>query len=424
MKPAMTLCAVALLAGTGCNRYELFRVGGFEQATFSNKADILFIIDNSDSMVEEASGLADNFSSFVQDLQSTEDTRSYEGLADAVENYASYVQNRGSFVDYQFAITTTDVGEENGELVGDTPIIVKGSPSLAEDFRANLLCEATCFTDDSSVDAATAQELDSLCGTNQWLGNCGSAGEQPLEAAYKAICRAVPNPPSDCFEESEEVDLNPLDDSDVLSNEGFLREGSTFIPVIVSDEGDDSVRLPTAEPIPAEYEALFNTFQHRMAWVAIAPTLDENYEIVCPGTATEWGVIRYKYMVEQTNGLFIPIDDATLAATDIGEGACGTADFGEALEQLGNLLQNLFNAFPLASVPDEDTILVFVDGEEVPESPDVVVDQFGIERYEDGWTYRPEDNSVVFHGEAIPGFDSEVQVFYQPVDGMPRELPF
>jgi hypothetical protein len=92
--------------------------------------------------------------------------------------------------------------------------------------------------------------------------------------------------------------------------------------------------------------------------------------------------------------------------------------------QLGDLLQNLFNAFPLQSVPKEETILVFVDGAQVSESADVTVDNYGITRYSDGWTYEPNENSIVFHGAAVPGFDAEVQVYYEPIDGMPRALPF
>lgn len=422
----LLLSVVAIGASTGCNSYDLFRVGGYQQQTFSNKADILFVIDNSDSMVEEAQALASNFPTFIANLQTEDASFSYDGLGDAVDNYQTYVVDRGAFVDYQFGITTTDMTEENGLLVGEEPIVRKGSPTLAEDFNANLLCNAFCAADEGAVSAEQAADLNELCGTNQWIGNCGSASEQGLEAAYKAMCRSVPNPPLDCFEggPTEESDAYfPLDESDILSNEGFLRPGSTMITVIVTDEGDDSVRLPTAEPVPVPYEALFNVFGQRMSWVAIAPTLTPDYEVACPGTATNWGVIRYKYFVEQTNGLYIPIDDGNVQGTDTAIG-CGEADFAQALDQLGDLLQNLFNSFPLQSVPKEDTITVFVDGQEAMESEDVEVDQFGIERYSDGWTYRPEDNSIVFHGAAIPGFDSEVLVYYQPVDGMPRDLPF
>ncbi len=424
MRPGPALAILAL--ATGCNRYDLFRVGGYQQTAFSNKADILFVIDNSDSMIEEAQSLTENFGSFIAKLQEREATFSYDGLTDAVGNYQDYVVDRGAFVDYQFGITTTDISEANGALLGDVAIVKKGSPSLIEDFSANLLCNAFCAPTADAVDPDQAAYLDDVCGGNDWVGNCGSAGEQGLEAVYKAMCRSVPNPPTDCFlggPTADSDEYEPLSDADVLSNEGFLRTGSTFIPVIVSDEGDGSVRLPNADPIPVPYEALYNVFGWRQSFVAIAPTLTPDYEVLCPGTAANWGVIRYKYFVEQTNGLFIPIDDGVIdgTGTEIG---CGTADFGAALEQLGDLLQNLFNAFPLQSVPKEETILVFVDGAQVSESADVTVDNYGITRYSDGWTYEPNENSIVFHGAAVPGFDAEVQVYYEPIDGMPRALPF
>ena len=50
-----------------CNRYEFFNVAGYEQATFSNDADILFVIDNSCSMWQEASALGTNFNVFIID---------------------------------------------------------------------------------------------------------------------------------------------------------------------------------------------------------------------------------------------------------------------------------------------------------------------------------------------------------------------
>ena len=40
-----------LSAVTGCNQYEPFRITGFEQENFNNNADIVFVIDNSDSML-------------------------------------------------------------------------------------------------------------------------------------------------------------------------------------------------------------------------------------------------------------------------------------------------------------------------------------------------------------------------------------
>ena len=119
---ALAACAAA---SSGCNRYALFRLAGYQQESFSNQADILFVIDNSNSMVEEATGLAENFGAFITELTEGEAARQTDGLADAVSNYVEYVQDRGAFVDYQFGITTTDVSDpdQNGLLLGATPIV-------------------------------------------------------------------------------------------------------------------------------------------------------------------------------------------------------------------------------------------------------------------------------------------------------------
>ncbi len=67
---------IGLAALTGCNQYELFRLTGYEQNSFSNRADVLFVIDNSDSMTPYATSLAINFGDFVGDLAALEDTTS------------------------------------------------------------------------------------------------------------------------------------------------------------------------------------------------------------------------------------------------------------------------------------------------------------------------------------------------------------
>ena len=66
-----------------CNQYEYFNIAGYEQADFSNKADILFVIDNSSSMRDEAVALGENFSTFINILTSEEGaTESTENLDD------------------------------------------------------------------------------------------------------------------------------------------------------------------------------------------------------------------------------------------------------------------------------------------------------------------------------------------------------
>ena len=46
MNTRWSMIALAALAG-GCNAYDDFRIAGYQQESFSNQADILFVIDNS-----------------------------------------------------------------------------------------------------------------------------------------------------------------------------------------------------------------------------------------------------------------------------------------------------------------------------------------------------------------------------------------
>lgn len=420
--------ATLLLLATGCNRYELFRVAGYQQESFSNRADVLFVIDNSDSMLEESESLAVNFADFIQDIQATEDTLTYDGLPDAVTNYVDYVQNRSAFIDYQFGITTTDVATDRGELLG-SGLMRRSDENVADAFIENLVCEATCFRDDAVLPSdpdhqcgdpiggfLTTEYLDCTCGAGSWRGNCGAAVEEGIEAVFLAMCRAVENPPVECFadvDNGEEQFPSLLDQGDVGTNAGLMRPRANLIPVIVTDEGDGSRRL-NREEIPDAYVNLFQLFGTRMSWVLIGPGLQPDNTVRCPGTASDWGVVRYNYLVYTTDGMSVDIFDS----------GCDTQDFGTALEQLGALLTNLLTSFPLQSVPVPGTVTVLVDGGPVDEATITGQDQFGLDLYSDGWSYRAVDNAIIFHGAAVPSYDAKVEVYYLPVDGMPRELPF
>lgn len=420
--------SLLLIALAGCNQYEMFRLTGFEQDSFSNKADILFVVDNSDSMVENASSLAVNFGGFIDKIAARQNELATEDLNDAVDNYTTYTTDRAAYMNFQFGITTTDVDATYGELYGKPKpkLINRDDEDVAGEFNKALLCEATCFRDvasDPGYDCGdplvevSSQYLNCVCGAGKWEEQCGSGREEGVEAVFMAMCRAVPNPPSVCFEEFTigDEDFPALfSDADILTNEGLMRDRATFMPIIVTDEGDDSRRMSRADPIPDYYESLFQMFGVHMSWVVIGPTLDDNFELDCPGTATDWGTVRYEYFVQNTNGLKINIQDPN----------CNPAGFGPALDKLGVLLQSLLSSFALQSVPQEDTIMVFVDGEEVPRAEVVRTDDFGLDAYDSGWVYRPDDNSIAFHGDAIPPNDADVKVYYEPLDGMPRDLPF
>ncbi|MDP2311778.1 MAG: hypothetical protein Q8P41_02660 [Pseudomonadota bacterium] len=441
----MPLLALSLLAG--CNSYEIFRVTGFEQASFSNDADILFIIDNSDSMQEEATGLASNFDSFIGKLTNSETGSDVptETLSDAVGNYLRETTGDSLFIDYQLAITTSSVyyddgptpeidPGEAGTLAGTPPIIGRGEADAGLAFQTNLLCSATCWDQNmpSNPDYvcgeplegdASEEYLDCLCGVGEWQGNCGTGQEQGIEAGFMALCRAAELPPEECYTFPSGAAL-AFQSGDELSNEGLLRAGANTLIVIVTDEGDGSYRTDTDEAaVPGDVENvvegyldLFEQFPNIVRFAVIGPAWDGS-DGSCLAGAQEWGVDRYQMIVDETNGLYIPLTDL--------EDGCSATDFGSSLDQLGSLLSNLLTLFPLQSVPDVASIEVYVDGEIVDRSGvDSGSEEDGTAVYGTGWTYDASENSVSFHGDAVPDYNQDVRIYYRPLGGTPRELPF
>jgi hypothetical protein len=421
---AASLFVSATLFGAGCNDYELFRVSGFAQESFSNQADVLFVVDNSSSMQDESLALALNFNVFIRNLVDGQ-TYGQDGLTDAVGNYISYSQNKESVVDYQLAITSTDVAVSYGSVYGDPPLLNRGTPNLVTAFNKNLLCSKAAYLRKSDVpsdpsfqctenpepqNGEISQEyLTCLCGGSGWENTGTGGNEEHLEAIYMAMCRAVENPPEACFDT-----VNQFTEADVMSNEGLLRDNSTLIPIVVTDEGDTSRRMGTGDGEPNEYAELFAQFNHRMTFAVIGPTTERCNS----GSATTWGVERFQWFVNDTGGRYFNIAEPDAS------GNCGITDFSVAMEQLGQLLNSLDDTFPLQGVPDIDSIRVFVDGDGVPKATEEVDTAAGTVTYGNGWSYLPAENAIAFHGDAIPGYEADVRIYYLPLEGMPRELPF
>ncbi len=418
-----SIAALAVLSAaftTSCNRYDLFQSAGFAQERFSTKADILFVVDNSDSMQQEAESLATSFAAFVGELAAQQADLPTEDLSDAVDNYAAFKGDPDTLINFQLGVTTTDANAARGELTG-SGVISRFDDDVPNRFARNVLCESTCFAEDPPAGNAdcgdplgnnvTSTWLNCECD-GAWQSNCGGAQEEPLEAVFMAMCRSVPNPPAACFDE-----VNDFGQGDVLSNDGFLREGATLIPVIVTDEGDDSRREPGQEPIPINYATLFSQFNNRMVWTVIGPDRREGGGFDCPTGASNWGTLRLNYFVETTNGLQVPITDQ--------ENGCSARDFDDALGELGTLLRNLNRTFRLGTLPTDGSIAVFTsDGGVIKEAEELGISDAGVPMYDSGWSYDAQTNTVLLHGDAIPEVGEEVTVYYLPQDGNPRDLPF
>ena len=446
------LAGLALLTAglTGCNRYMLFNQAGYEQTSFSNDADILFVVDNSASMAQETAALALEFNTFINTLTSAAGSEPVtETLTDAVNNYTTYTQQRGRFLDYQLGIVTTSVDFQRGEtdaidpgeaglLIG--PAIKKGDGGVADAFREQLLCDTAYWAEtdvppdpgyecgsDQQPDFISQEYLDCICGLGEWEEtSSGSGQEEPLEATLMALCRAAAANPGAEVPEACYDPLAPFTSSQAAVNEGFLREEGTVVVVMITDEGDDSRRMAQGEIDSVEaYLQPLEEFGKPVKLIGITPALDDaTGGVICgadlnPAPPT-WSIERIVDATEATGGFHRNIIVQ-------GADACETSDFSQHLTDLGQLLINLVTAFQLQSIPDVTTLRVWVDGEEIMQAAERGEDEITDENpdpYTTGWSYDPSENAVSFWGAAVPDFNADVEIFYRPLESKPRDLPF
>lgn len=396
----------------GCNRYALFVVEDGRDKLGAD-ADVLFVLDNSESMREESVALVESFVRFVDAVASFEaelEAIGDDGLEDAVAGYIAEAGFAGGFVDLHLAVTSIDAAATRGALLGEPPVLAGSDPDLVESFVRTVVCEATCFVDRNDVPtdpehrcadgfkgAVTREYLDCACGVDEWLGHCGASVEEGLESAYLALCRTESEPPVECFEGGlleEERDSSP----------DFRREGATYLPIVITDEGDQSHRLPAVDPVPELYDRLFTEFGVPTRFAVVAPELDASLQVPCAPTVASWGISRYDYMVEGTGGLRLPIYDD----------GCGSPDWATALEQIGAVVNGTTTAFELEFPAVPASIAVEVGERRVPEAEVLGLDAFEQQEYSDGWFYVRRDQTVYLHGSAVPGPDERVRIWYLP----------
>lgn len=427
MARSLLLPLVAALAG--CNAYDAFRVTGYAQEGFTSRADVLFVIDNSPTMFNESDALASSFAAFIDEF--ADDTPPVDpSLSSEVERYLDFLTDRTGSLNYHLGITTVAAYVDHGNLLGSPTYLTPLDEDIPRKFNTNLICDAACVGGSPSVQVTCPGGLPT---TSESCEDGAQLREEPLEAVFLALCGSVENPPEECFydwwwDDGEktwrrerpagvDTDEPPADyfgPSDVGANDGFLRRGSVVIPVIVSDEGDQSRRIANRESRVTEYLDLYQRFGNRMSFAVIGPNLDCN-----DGGANDWGVDRFRGIVNATNGVYVNIAESSADGT-----RCDPVDFSDALERVGELLRGLADTFPLRALPEPGTIVVVIDGVPVAESDCRFDEDIGQNVCDDGWSYDPVSNTVILHGDAVPDYDADVDVYYLPSDGVPRDLPF
>ena len=524
----VTGISVGLAASNvACNSYDLLIHDHFAQASFSNRVDILWQVDSSNSMAGNQANLQTSFDCFINQLAGSggqtscdtdtdcpaggtcnpcgycdvdEEPLELNTLSDAIDVYEQFLGNRTQFLNYQMGVTTSqatpcandpDAYAGCEDSVGNTgrlrslanaaddvshppTFLYPDSETLVEDFK-NLV---NVGVDGSNVEYGFWVSTLAICASldlpfdsdfTDWgsdtLFTC-SGTNWDLSHPWAPFCRCLPQ---------EFYDYNVVVDENG-DERRFLRDNSTLVVIAVTDEGDSTPHLGTAEwPWADEIEAdcvigepwpvsvqeqcenatsitcenyckieyfldFYESIDRRVVFAVMGPGAELNTDQ--QGNVTLTSVCNdqnsspqelefYLWGAELTNGMYAPIDVPISGDT----APCEDADFNQALSDLGRLVSNLSSGWHLSTVPDLGTVSVFIQGLEVPPAEcDPEYDECPPEEPPtctgspsaglNGWTYDESAQSIQFHGDCIPDFNQVVDIYYLPLSGGGRPLPF
>ena len=523
-----------LVQSLGCNSYDLLVYQRFLQASFSNRVDILWLVDNSQSMLDNQDNLRTNFACFINELsgvvdkdqpckvasdcptddagvyyacacgfcESPPDAGKLETISDALLLYEDFLGDPTKFLNYQMGITTT----QSRPCADDPTAFADCIDSVGNTGRLRGL--GNTGNDTSHAPTFLTPDTEDLAADFSALVDVGIDGateEYGLWVVAETICASLDlqkdsdfDPTNgidtmlDCDHEDGEPYGDPWQDTDTLydfcscfpqsiydynidgAGTRFMRDSSTLVVILVSDEGDYTPNMGTDtwpwpiddcvidDPWPLEVQDacqdaptvscenyckidffldFFAALDRRVVFAIIGPGAELKTDqlgnittdVFCNDQNSSVAMLEfYLWASELTGGLYAPVD----VLADGNEHECTDADFADVLADLGKLVSNLAREWPLNRVPDVDTLMVFVDGEEIPPAECLPGDDECVPSgYHpactddpsagmNGWAYDPSTQSLRFHGDCIPDFNQVVDVYYLPQSGSGRPLPF
>lgn len=323
----------------------------FQATAVNNKLDILWMMDSSGSMAEEQANLANNFSSFISDFV----TKGYE---------------------YNIAVAATDAWiYEYSQLSGAQKVVR---------FRDGDIY--TSSTSDNSGTYLINMFLPDVVGTfekNIKVGIYGSGDER----AFDSIRQSLTSP--------------------VNTGYNFRRNDAFLAVIIVSDEedfsrNDSSQSGCNGNPRPigcqdqnlrpiSDYTDFLDSYTSssptdRKYSVSSIGIFDADCLAANPSSDGHMG-LRYAALTNATNGVLGSICDT---------------NFSNNLKDIQNRISELSTQFRLSRTPIESSIVVIINGVTIAQNAT------------NGWTYNSVNNSVVFHGSAIPAQGAAVNITFDP----------
>lgn len=303
-----------------------------------------------------------------------------DALAPEPQDYVdSFRQQRGDKVDVLWVVDNSgSMGEEQAKLADNFDQFINYFVTLELDFNMSIITtdlvdplQQGRFQGTPKILRPDTPNLIDTFKTNVNVGTNGDGTEAGLEAARLALSE-------------------PLLSGE---NAGFLREDAYLVIIVVSDEdhyGSEGNAPPS--PPASEYIQFFQDLKgpELFSLGAIAGDVPNGCQNSLGDAAP--GTIYY---------------DAANQVGGITESIC-EEDFGPVLSRLGEFIGGLVTAFPLSYWPVDDSVIVWVDGQQLPPGTTT-------------WNYLSSVNAVQFASDAVPNECVEVRIEYVVASGQTIE---
>ena len=423
-KSTLSLAAFAL-ATSGCSGAPSISVlpssDNFTQngKEITAKMDILWVIDNSGSMIEEQKNLRDNFNSFITEFVgkgydfriavTTTDawlTNIYETnppsvaaaeTQPATHNDPSHPKNGLPYAKYDYfkangAISSAcdnwnGSGPDPDEYFQDEPLLssafLDGNVSYGEQEAGVVTVEGSASgyslisSDDPTIDfslsnSGAANDVEVVFGKNILQGVCGSG----QESGIRSMLTALENP----------------------ANAGFPRADAHLAVILVSDEEDalvDEATYPEFSITNVDSAIKDKlTGENTYSFHTISILEGDSSCLSFSGSGSAYGT-KYEELAALSEGKAISI----------------CSDFSVGLRDIAQSIIETTVEFPLTDTPQStDGAGFVVSVKNVGESEFTTIPK----NSENGWTYNAERNSIIFHGTGIPAQNAQLNIFYDP----------